>query len=98
MQQTSLQTYYNEVKPRLNQKQHEVYRAFEEYGPCTNRQLAEYMKRPINTITPRCLELREKRHLVECYKSDDNGRKAIYWGTKAQKAQFTGCDEVADAY
>jgi DNA-binding MarR family transcriptional regulator len=88
MQQTSLQAYLTDVRPKLNQKQHEVYRALEEYGPCTNRQLAEYMDRPINTITPRVLELREKRRIYEIYKAEDNGRKAIYWGTSAHKTLF----------
>ena len=85
MQQTSLQAYFNEVKPKLNQKQHEVYRAFEEYGPCTNKQLAEITGKPVNTITPRVLELRTKGFLVDCFVADDGGRPAHYWGTKAQK-------------
>jgi predicted ArsR family transcriptional regulator len=85
VQQTSLQAYFNEVKPKLNQKQHEVYRAFEEYGPCTNKQLAEITGKPVNTITPRVLELRTKGFLVDCFVADDGGRPAHYWGTKAQK-------------
>ena len=92
IQQTSMETYFTSVKPKLNAKQHEVYRAIEEYGPCTNRQLAEYMERPINTITPRVLELREKSRIVEVYKADDGGRKAIYWGTPAHKVIFTGVE------
>lgn len=89
MQQTSLQAYYTDVKPKLNSKQSEVYRAIEEYGPITNKQLAEVMKRPVNTITPRVLELRSKNSIVMCYIGDDGGRKANYWGTPAQKAEFT---------
>ena len=84
MQQTSLETYYNEVKPKLNQKQHEVYRAIEEHGPITNKQLAEVMNRPVNTVTPRVLELRQKKHIVSCYIAEDGGRRAHYWGTPAQ--------------
>lgn len=91
-QQTSMITYLQEVKPKLNQKQHEVYRAFEEYGPCTNKQLAELTGKPINTITPRCGELRAKGYLVDCYVADDGGRPAHYWGTKAQKIS-----QMADA-
>jgi len=92
IQQTSMETYLVNVKPKLNTKQHEVYRAIEEYGPCTNRQLAEYMNRPINTITPRCGELRAKGKVVEIYRAEDGGRKAIYWGTPAHKVIFTGVE------
>lgn len=88
IQQTSMETYLTDVKPKLNQKQHEVYRAFEQYGPCTNRQLAEYMDIPINCVTGRTHELRAKRHIVECYKAEDNGRTAIFWGTPAHKAEL----------
>lgn len=88
MQQTSIEAYFNDVKPKLNTKQHEVYRAFEEHGPCTNRQLAEAMNRPINSITPRCLELRAKNQIVECFRAEDNGRTAIYWGTPTHKKLF----------
>ncbi len=85
IQQTSMETYLTNVKPKLNQKQHEVYRAIEEHGPITNKQLAEVMNRPVNTITGRCLELREKRLVVSCFIAEDGGRKAHYWGTPAQK-------------
>jgi DNA-binding MarR family transcriptional regulator len=65
--QTSMMAYLTDVKPKLNQKQHEVYRAIEQHGPITNKQLAEVMDRPVNTITPRVLELREKRHIISCF-------------------------------
>jgi DNA-binding MarR family transcriptional regulator len=87
--QTSLAAYLTDVKPKLNQKQHEVYRAIEEYGPITNKQLAEVMNRPVNTITPRVLELRQKRHIVSCFIAEDGGRKAHYWGTPAHKNEFS---------
>jgi DNA-binding MarR family transcriptional regulator len=88
IQQTSMMAFLTDVKPKLNQKQHEVYRAIEQYGPITNKQLAEVMNRPVNTITPRVLELRQKRHIVSCYIAEDGGRKAHYWGTPAHKDGF----------
>ena len=87
MQMTSLYAF-DTAKKDLGRKQQEVYMAFEEHGPCTNRQLAEIMNWPINTITPRCGELRAKYKIVECYKADDNGRTAIYWGTPQHKADL----------
>lgn len=89
MQQTSLTAYINDVLPKLNQKQYEVYRAIEEHGPITNKQLAEIMQRPVNTITPRVLELRIKGSVTSCFIAEDGGRKAHYWGTKAQKQEYT---------
>jgi DNA-binding MarR family transcriptional regulator len=88
-----MMAYLTDVKPKLNQKQHEVYRAIEQHGPITNKQLAEVMDRPVNTITPRCGELRAKGHVVECFKGDDGGRTAIYWGTPAHKKGYEW-DEV----
>jgi len=85
IQQTSMLAFLTDVKPKLNQKQHEVYRAIQEYGPITNKQLAEVMKRPVNTVTPRVLELRQKKHIISCFIAEDGGRKAHYWGTPAQK-------------
>jgi DNA-binding MarR family transcriptional regulator len=89
IQQTSMMAYLTDVKPKLNQKQHAVYRAIEEYGPITNKQLAEAMDLPVNTITPRVLELRQKNHIISCYVAEDGGRKAHYWGTPAQKHSFS---------
>ena len=93
IQQTSMMAFLTDVKPKLNQKQHEVYRAIEQHGPITNKQLAEVMDRPVNTITPRVLELREKRHIVSCFIAEDGGRRAHYWGTPAHKKEYLW-DEV----
>ena len=93
IQQTSMLAFLTDVKPKLNQKQHEVYRAIEAHGPITNKQLAEVMDRPVNTITPRVLELREKRHIVSCFIAEDGGRRAHYWGTPAHKKGYEW-DEV----
>ena len=79
---------YDDAKKGLGRKQQEVFRAIEEVGPATNKQLAEHLGWPINSITPRCLELRQKNKIYSCFIADDiGGRKANYWGTKTQKEE-----------
>lgn len=84
MQMTSLMAY-DTAKKTLNRKQKLVFEAVEEIGPATNRQIAEYLAWPINSITPRVLELRQKNKLISCFMADDNGRKANWWGTHEQR-------------
>jgi DNA-binding MarR family transcriptional regulator len=84
MQMTSLLAY-KDAKKDLNRKQKLVLEAVENIGPATNRQIGEYLGWPINSITPRVLELRQKNKLVSCFMADDNGRKAHWWGTHEQR-------------
>ena len=84
MQMTSIFAY-QDAKKNLNRKQQNVYEAIEEIGPATNRQLAEHLGWPINSITPRVLELRQKSKVVSCFTADDNGRTAHWWGTHEQR-------------
>ena len=84
MQMTSLSAY-SDVKKNLNRKQQNVYEAIEEIGPATNRQLAEHLGWPINSITPRVLELRQKSKVISCFVAPDGGRNANWWGTHEQR-------------
>lgn len=57
--QTSLLAYFD-VKKVLGKKQDALYQAIIQNGfPLTNGELAEKLKWPINTVTPRMKELRD---------------------------------------
>jgi len=51
---------FNNIFPELGERQFQVFRAIKRIGPCSNTQIARYLNRPINTITPRTNELRKK--------------------------------------
>jgi hypothetical protein len=80
MQQTSLQAY-DEIKPELGKRQREVYMWLREHGPATNTMISQGMNLPINCITPRVVELREKKKVGVAYIQQDmiTGRRAIFW-------------------
>jgi hypothetical protein len=44
----------------LNQRQIEVLKTIKVIQPCNNLQISNYLNLPINSITPRCQELRKK--------------------------------------
>lgn len=91
MQQTSLEAYFNVVKPNLNNKQQLVMEALEEIFPANNKQIAAHLKWPINSVTPRVLELRKKKQVVIAYVAkDDTGRSSTYW--KPAQAEDTAGD------
>lgn len=78
--QTSMLAYFENVKPSLNKKQKLVLEALEEIQPANNKQIAEHLGWPINTITPRVGELRKKQQVVPAYIARDiSGRKCTYW-------------------
>ena len=86
MQQTSLEAYWNFTKPKLNERQKAVLEALEEIFPASNKQLAEHLQWPINSITPRVLELRTKGVVVKAYTGKDlTGRSQNYWTPKQSK-------------
>lgn len=90
-QQTSLETYFTQVKPHLNERQQRVLDAIEIIGPATNRQIGDYLGWAINSITPRVLELREKGKVKSAYIAKDHGRSAHFWTTATEKYY----DEIA---
>lgn len=81
MRQTSLLAYADLQKDpvKLGQKQIAVLRVIEQHYPITNRQIADRLGWAINTVTPRCLELREKQQVVVAKKDIDQGRIATFW-------------------
>lgn len=83
VQQTSLETYFTSVKPNLGRRQHQVLEALEEIAPANNQDLAKHLDWPINSITPRVLELRLKGKVEQAYKQKNSqGRTTIYWQVK----------------
>lgn len=84
IQQTSILAY-QDAKTRLNRTQQLVYEALEDISPATNKMIAKHLGWEINSVTPRVLELRVKKRVVEAYKATDvTGRKAIYWKPRVQ--------------
>lgn len=58
-----IENYHANIKPTLTQREHEVYEAVKVIQPCTMHQVAEYMNRPLNTISGRFSKLVEKEFL-----------------------------------
>lgn len=83
IQQTSLLAY-KEAKQSLNKTQHAVMQALEEIQPASNKMLAKHLGWEINSVTPRVLELRTKKKVIEAYRGKDvTGRTAIFWKPKS---------------
>lgn len=88
MQQTSLTAYWNDVKPKLGEKQSKVLIAIEEIAPANDKQIAKHLGWPINCITGRRNELVKKKQIVEAYRAvDATGRKTIYWKPRLQQQE-----------
>ena len=56
---TSMISFY-EVLNNLGERQLEVLKAIKKLQPCNNLQISKFLSLPINSVTPRCLELRTK--------------------------------------
>lgn len=63
-----MNVYYAEVLPTLALRQKEVLTAIGSLGPCSNLELAKFMGREINTITPRVRELKDRDLIKELYR------------------------------
>ncbi len=79
---TSRKVFNEEIKPKLGEKQQQVYVAIQmSKRPVNNQELADYLKMPINSITPRTNELVEmgkvKKAFIDVYPK--TGRKTVYW-------------------
>jgi predicted transcriptional regulator len=79
IQETSLFSY-KEIKKVLSSRQKEVYEAIKMMNrPFTDKELATFMDKPINTITPRRGELVKMGLLQKFGKKKQDGRTAILW-------------------
>ena len=77
---TSLEAF-NEIVPELGSRQLEVYKTIKKLGYCSNAMISKYLGLPINSITPRCKELREKElvkfsHTTTC---PITRHRAMFW-------------------
>jgi len=79
IQQTSILAY--QELSNLSQKRRLVYEAILNLGEACNLDIAYFLKRPINTITPRTNELVKLGLVTESKKdfSARTGKKVIYW-------------------
>ena len=68
IQETSLLAYYNDVLPKLGEKQQVVLEGIIKSEDITNTELSARLNLPINCITPRVHELREKKLVIESQK------------------------------
>lgn len=84
VQNTSKQAYKEEVEPSLGHRQQEVLIALKmAKRPINNQELADYLHKPINTITPRTHELVELGKVEEAFRAvyPKTNRRVIYWKT-----------------
>lgn len=92
IQNTSLEAH-DKILKTLGERQKNVMWALTSGGAMCNLQIAEFLERPINSITPRVLELREIGLIEESHKAvSPSGRRAIYWqvvSKEKQKELFT---------
>lgn len=79
IRETSLKAYHSITK-ELGDRQRAVYEFIESNPDVCNLEIAEGLHLPINSITPRVLELREKGFVESSgEKLSRTGRKAIKW-------------------
>lgn len=80
LQQTSLLAYEELVKTgKINKRQAQILKAMIDHPfPVTNAEIVHLTGLPINCVTPRVKELREKGVVQKAYVKKD-GRPAIAW-------------------
>lgn len=89
IQETSLRVYRDEVEPTLGKRQKIVYEAFKQKEEWTNSELSSFLGIPINAITPRVFELRQKGLVQEAKRRPCKvtGRTCIAWEIKRENKQ-----------
>ena len=80
MQQTSLLAWID-VQTNLGDRQKAVFDVLKSRGPMNNLEISQVVGIPINSITPRVKELRERGFVEEHTKArcKTTGRLVIYW-------------------
>lgn len=79
---TSISAYKKDVEPSLGDRQRLVYETIKRAKrPVNNQEIADYLKRPINTITPRTNELVALNKIELAFKEvyPATNRKVCYW-------------------
>ena len=72
---------YAEILENLGERQLEVLKAIDKIEPCSDLDLVDYLKKPINTITPRRNELVKMGLVVEAKVdiSKQTHRSVTFW-------------------
>ena len=80
IQETSINAYKG-IQSELGERQKQVVNALQTLKVANNREIAQFLKLPINSITPRTLELREKKLITVSRVDKDTitGRQSIFW-------------------
>lgn len=82
VRETSLDAYFGEIEPDLNRRQKIVMAAFfRRNKPSSDREIADFLGNPINSITPRRNELADEELVKEAERGpcEITGRKVIKW-------------------
>lgn len=81
VQQTSLEAYRYNVLQRMGEHQAAVWGIIAEYGPISNYDIAQKLGWPINSVTPRNLELRimERVKFAGARTNPMTGRREMLW-------------------
>lgn len=78
MQTSSLEAY-SKIK-KLGHKELQVLGVILRYGAVSNQEIADLLEWPVNRVTGRTFELREKGFVTEAYRDVYNGNvRVIHW-------------------
>jgi predicted transcriptional regulator len=79
VQQTSILAFF--AINNLGERQRQVYQVLSDQGAACNAELSMTMGLPINQITPRVKELRDKGLVEEAYRGvwEPTNKTVIYW-------------------
>jgi len=82
IQSTSIEAF-KEVKESLGDRQRQVYLCLKHIQPANNLMVSKKLNIPINSVTPRVKELRDKKLVGVAFVDRDlfTGKKSIYWRT-----------------
>lgn len=75
----------------LSARQEEVIKVIEKYQPITSERIAMHLNRPLHTITPRVLELRQLGVVEYCGEETScwSGRKCSLWRINPNGTQLS---------
>ena len=78
VQQTSLLAF-DEVQKTLTNRQAAVFRVIQHSPSICNQEVAEFLGLPINSVTPRVLELRQQGVIWHAGFKNYRNRKVMVW-------------------
>jgi len=82
MQDTSLESWCNTVKPQLTERQLEIYQTIQKSPNHTAAEYAQQLVRPVNTISGRFGELRDLGKIQRIQRRQCNVTKGNAWTWK----------------